>query len=64
MGGKRAARKVAALDLVGALGPGFDPFQAVRDGIVDGLIIAGFEMQKFVVGDAAPVAAIERVPVE
>ena len=54
-------RQVAALDLVLALGAGLDPLQPMRDGVVDGLVVAGLEMQEAVILGAAPVAAVERV---
>ena len=50
-------RQIAALDLMLALRPGFDPFQPVGDGEIDRLVIAGLEMQEFEIGAAAPVAA-------
>ena len=54
-------RQVAARELVLALGASFDPPQAVRDRVVDRLIVADLEMQKRVMLDRAPVAAIERI---
>src|SRR4029450_9264712 len=54
-------RKIAALNLVVALGAGLDALQAVGDGVVDRLVVAGLEMQEGVALQAAPVAAIERV---
>jgi hypothetical protein len=54
-------RKIAALNLVVALGAGLDALQAMGDGIVDGLIVAGLEVQEGVALQAAPVAAVERV---
>src|SRR5215468_4025331 len=54
-------RQVAALDLVLALGAGLDPRQLVRDRVLDGLVVAGLEMQETEVAEAAPVAAVERV---
>src|SRR6266850_1392380 len=54
-------RHVAALDLVIALRARLDPLQAVRDGVVDGLVVAGLEMQEGVALQAAPVAAVERI---
>ena len=38
-----------------------DPREAMGDRIIDGLIVAGLEMQEGVAFEAAPVAAIERV---
>ena len=43
------------------LGPGLDPLQPVGDGVVDGAVVAGLEMQEAVLLDTAPVAAIERI---
>jgi hypothetical protein len=53
--------QVAARQLVRALGAGFDGFQATLDGEVDGLVVAGLEVQAVVIFHAAPVAAIQRV---
>ena len=50
-------RQIAALDLVRPLGAGLDPAQPPLDGEVDGLVVAGLEMQEPDVGRAAPVAA-------
>src|SRR6056297_4074819 len=48
--------QVAAGDLVLALGTGLDRIQPVGDGVVDGLVIAGLEMQAGVMLDRAPIA--------
>ena len=61
MRGIGGRRKVAARQFVFALRAGLDPGQLVLDRVVDGLIIAELEMQKRVVLDGAPVAAIDRV---
>src|SRR5882672_155298 len=47
-------RHVAALDLVIALRTRLDPLQAVRDRVVDGLVVAGLEMQEGVALQASP----------
>src|SRR4029453_10832639 len=52
-------RQIAALDLVLALRPGLHALEAMGDGIVDRLVVAGLEMQEAEVAEAAPVAAIE-----
>ena len=57
----RGHRLVTARQLVRALRPGFDLGQAMADGEVDCLIIAGLEMQAGVVLGAAPIAAIESI---
>jgi len=54
-------RQVAARQLVFALRAGLDPFELVLNRVVDGLIVAELEMQKRVVLDRAPVAAVDRV---
>src|SRR5882672_11088180 len=54
-------RKIAALNLVVALGAGLDALQAVGDGVVDRLVVAGLEVQEGVALQAAPIAAVERV---
>ena len=54
-------RKIAALDLVLALGAGFHGLQAALDREIDRLIITGLEMQVLVVLDAAPVPAVQRL---
>src|SRR3546814_10270486 len=46
MGAVGGRRQVAALDLVLALGTGLDAREAVGDGIVDGLVVAGLEVQE------------------
>ena len=53
--------QVAAGKLVLALGARLDAGEAMGDGIVDGLVIADFEMQHRVMLDRAPMAAIEGV---
>src|SRR5688572_12994203 len=53
-------RDEAACNLVLALRPGLEPFQAFADAVVDTLVIARLEVQAVEVGAAAPVAAIER----
>ena len=54
-------RRVAACELVFALGAGFHMSKLVSDGIIDGLIVTRFEMQKAVIFEAAPVTAIQRI---
>src|SRR5580704_517261 len=54
--GTSRRRHVAARNLVFALGAGFDPRQLVRDGKIDRLVIAEFEVQKRMMLDGAPVA--------
>ena len=54
-------RHVAARELVLALGAGLDARQAVRDRVVDRLIVADLEMQARMMLDRAPVAAVEAI---
>ena len=54
-------RHIAARELVLALRAGLDALEAVRDRIVDGLVIANLEMQERMMLDRAPMAAIERI---
>src|SRR5262245_14680818 len=54
-------RQIAALDLVLALSAGLHPRELVRDRVLDGLVVAGLEMQEAEIAEAAPVAAVERV---
>src|SRR5690606_1690248 len=61
VGGESLRRQVAARKLVRPLCARFDTLQPMFDGVVDGAVVAGFEMQKAVILDAAPVAAIEAV---
>src|SRR5436190_20885226 len=61
VGGVGGRRPVAAGKLVLALGAGFDARKAVRDRPVDRLVIAELEMQKRLLIDRPPIAAIERV---
>jgi hypothetical protein len=61
VGRVRRDRQVAARELVLALRAGLDPFQAVCQGEVDGLVIADLEMQERVVLDRTPVPAVERL---
>ena len=56
-----ADRNIAALQLVRALGAGLDPGEAVADGVVYRLVVAGLEMEEPVVALAAPVAAVKGV---
>ena len=51
MGAVGGGRQVAALDLVLALGAGLDPLETVADGVVDGLVVAGLEVQELEAGD-------------
>ena len=44
-----------------ALRARLDPRQAVLDGVVDRLVVAGLEMQEGMAFQAPPVAAVERV---
>ena len=61
MGRISGVRQVAAREFVLALRAGFDPLEPVCDRIVDRLVVAELEMQKRMVLDRAPIAAIERV---
>src|SRR5665647_638924 len=61
MRGIGGVRQVAARQLVFALRAGFDAAELMGDRKVDRLIIAQLEMQKRMVLDGTPVAAIERV---
>src|SRR5690606_21543969 len=56
-----AGGQVAACELVLALRACLDARNAARDGEVDRLIVAAFEMQEGVMLDRAPVAPVERV---
>lgn len=58
MGGDR---QIAPRQLVLALGAGLDAGQPLRDGPVDGAVIAQLEMQEGVILDAAPIAAVKRI---
>src|SRR5438034_7627026 len=49
-------RKISTRDLVFALRTGLDGSQASPNGEIDGLIIANFEVQEWMVLDRAPVA--------
>src|ERR1700722_15835782 len=53
--------EITALNLVRALRPGLDAFQAARDREIDGAVIARLEMQEGKIADAAPIAAVKRV---
>src|SRR5690554_8005160 len=53
--------EVAALNLVFALGAGLYSSQAMRNSIVDGLIVAGLKVQEAVVLYTAPVPSVECV---
>src|SRR5579885_3216357 len=53
-------RKIAARELMLALGPGLDARQPVSDGIFDRLVIADLEMQERMMLDRAPMAAEQR----
>ena len=57
-------RNIAARQLMLTLCAGFDASKAMRDGKVDGLIIAGLEMEKCVVLQGSPIAPIKRVPAD
>ena len=57
----RRHRKIAALHLVKALRPGLYGLQAAFNGKLDGLIVAGFEMQTGNVEIAPPVAPEQTV---
>src|ERR1700722_10794593 len=58
---KSGLGKIAARDLVLALRPGLDGFQAARNRKIDRLIIADLEMQERMMLDRTPVAAEQRV---
>ena len=45
-------RQVAARELVRPLGAGLDPLEPVGDGVVDGAVVAGLEVQEAVILDA------------
>ena len=47
--------------LLRALGAAFKTLQAVIDGVFDGLVVAGLEMQAGDVFDRTPVATVERL---
>ena len=53
--------QIAAGELVRALRAGLDARELVRNGEVDGLVVADLEMQAGVLLERAPIAAIERV---
>ena len=54
-------RQIAARELVLALRAGLDALELVRDGELDGLVVAELEMQERMMLDRAPVAAEQRV---
>src|SRR3974377_928776 len=54
-------RKIAARYLVLALRSRLDTRKPVLDGVLDGLVIAEFEMQEWVVLDGAPMPTEQRV---
>src|SRR4029079_14228340 len=54
-------REIAAGELMGALGAGLDPGEAMLNGVVDSLVVADLEMQTGMLLDGAPIAAIERI---
>ena len=54
-------RQIAAGELVRALRAGLDPREPMRDGEVDGLVVADLEMQEGMLLERAPIAAVERV---
>src|SRR5687767_8038300 len=56
--------KIAAQKLVAALCACFDALETARNGKIDGLVIAGLEMQERNVGQGAPVAAVQSRAVE
>src|SRR6516164_10256654 len=58
------SRQITAGDLVFALRSGLDAQQFMGDGVVDGLIVAEFEMQERMVFDRAPMAAVQRMRAE
>ena len=61
MRGKRLHRGIAARQLVPALRACLHAREATRDGRVDRLIVAQFEVQERLVDHRPPVAAIERI---
>jgi hypothetical protein len=52
-------RRVAALELVGALGAGLDPGEAALDRELDRLVVAGLEVEKLELLPAAPDPAVD-----
>jgi hypothetical protein len=40
---------------------GFDPRQAIRDGVLDRLVVASLEVKELVLAATAPIAAIDRI---
>src|SRR6476661_2683043 len=54
-------RGVAAVQLVGPLRAGFDARDAVRDRVVDRLVVAALEVEEAVLLEAAPEPAVEGV---
>ena len=48
--------QVAAREFVRPLGTGLDALQSVGDGVVDGPVVAGLEVQEAMLLDTAPVA--------
>src|SRR5690606_25350547 len=61
MDGAGGGRDIAARQLVLALGAGLDRRQPVRQGEVDGLVVAELEMQERLLAGRAPVAPVEGV---
>src|SRR5260221_13757198 len=56
-----ALRQIAAGELVGTLGAGLHPLKLAGDGEIDGLVVAGLEMQVLMVLERPPVPAIKRI---
>src|SRR5690242_10191367 len=61
MGAIGLARQIAAGELMRALRPRLDAGQPVLNREVDRLVVADLEMQKGVLLDATPIAAVERI---
>ena len=53
--------QIASHNFVASLSAGFYAFQTPGDGIVDGLVVADFEVQKPVIFDASPVTTKQRI---
>ena len=54
-------RKEAPLNLVASLGSGLKDYEAVVDGVFDGLVVTEFEVQEAVVLEASPVTSEEGI---
>src|SRR5687768_9264789 len=52
-------RQITAGQLVLALGPGLDALESVPNGVIDRLVVAELEVQKRMMLERPPVAAIE-----